>query len=153
MAKYLRRWLKEVKRGALRARTFADYSGVLRRYIEDPPDGAPPIGKIRVDRVTPAAIQSLYSFLHQEEDLSPRTIRSLHAVVRQGLAHAARTGAVPRNAAGRDLVVLPKMEKREVAAMTPEEADRFLKAAKEDRYFALGASSYPGASAPVRPWP
>lgn len=69
LEKYLRRWLKEVKKPSLRARTYSDYSGVLRRYIEEPPDGAPPIGKIRVDRLTPAAIQSLYSFLHQEEGL------------------------------------------------------------------------------------
>ena len=62
-------------------------------------------------------------------------LRSLHAVIRSGLAHAARTGELDRNVA--DLVVLPKQERREVEAMTAAEAEMFLKAAKSDRYFAV----------------
>lgn len=85
LATYLRRWLNEVMRGKVRERTWSDYSGTLRRYVEKPPEGAPPIGKIRLDRLTPAAIQTLYAYLRDDLELSPRTIRSLHAVVRQGL--------------------------------------------------------------------
>ncbi len=90
--------------------------------------------------------------LQEEEGLSPRTIRSLHAVIRQGLAYAHRTGAATRNAA--DLVVLPKMEDRKVAAMSGEEAKRFLEAAKADRYYALWCvlltgGLRPGAGPPV----
>ena len=36
-----------------------------------------------------------------------------------------------------DLVVLPKMQRRKVEAMTPEQAHQFMEAAKSDRYFAL----------------
>ncbi|MEX2529848.1 MAG: site-specific integrase [Gemmatimonadota bacterium] len=135
LSKYLRRWLEQVKKGSLRARTWEDYSGVLRRYIEEPADDAPPIGKIRLDRLTPHAVQELYHYMQEEEGLSPRTVRSLHAVVRQGLAHAARTGAAARNVA--DLVELPKQDRREVKAMSPEEANRFLEAARADRYYPL----------------
>ena len=135
LGKYLRTWLDSVKKGSLRTRTYEDYSGVLRRYVEDPPEDAPPVGKIRLDRLTPHAVQELYRFLQEEEGLSARTVRSLHAVVRQGLAHAARTGAAPRNVA--DLVVLPKQQRRRVDAMTPEEANRFLEAARADRYYPL----------------
>jgi len=135
LTKYLRRWLKDVKKGSLRARTWADYSGVVRRYLEEPPEGTPPVGKIRIDRLTPHAVQALYAHLQHEEGLSPRTIRSLHAVVRQGLDHAARTGAAARNVA--DLVELPKQDRREVKAMSPEEAGRFLEAARADRYYPL----------------
>ena len=135
VGKYLRHWLESVKRGQLRARTFSDYSGVLRRYIEDAPPGAPPIGSVRVDQLSPEGIQQLYAFLQFEEGLSPRTIRSLHAVIRQGLAHAVKTGAAPRNAA--ELVELPKQEKREVKAMSADEVARFLQAAREDRYYPL----------------
>lgn len=135
LGKYLARWLRTVKKGRLRARTYSDYTGVLRRYVQEPPDGAPHLGRIRLDRLTPEHIQGLYHHLQEEEGLSPRTIRSLHAVIRQGLAHAHRTGAAARNAA--DLVVLPKMERRKVAAMSGKEAGRFLEAAREDRYFAL----------------
>ena len=135
LGKYLDNWLRTVKKGNLRARTYSDYRGVLKRYVQDPPEGAPRISSIPLNQLAPQAIQDLYHHLQEEEDLSPRTIRSLHAVVRQGLAHAARTGALGRNVA--DLVVLPKRDRREVKAMSPKEADRFLKAALKDRYYAL----------------
>jgi integrase len=135
LARYLRRWLDEVMKGRVRARTWSDYSGTLRRYLEEPAAAAPPVGKIRLDRLAPAAIQTLYAHLRDDLGLSPRTIRSLHAVVRQGLGYAARQGAVARNVA--ELVELPRMERRKVDAMSPEEAEAFLTAAKKDRYYAL----------------
>jgi integrase len=135
VAKYLRRWLKDVMHGRVRARTWNDYDGILSRYIEKPPEGAPPIGSVRMDRLTPEGIQSLYGWLQTEQGLAPATIRRLHAVLRQGLEYATRTGALGRNPA--DLVVLPRHERHEVKAMLPEEATKFLEAAKADRYAAL----------------
>lgn len=135
LGKYLDRWLDTVKKNRVRARTFKDYKGVLRRYILEPPDGAPEVGKTRMHHLTPEAIQDLYHHLQEEEGLSSRTIRALHAVLRQGLAYAHRTGAAPRNVA--DLVVLPKLDRREVRAMSEKEAGRFLEAARADRYYAL----------------
>lgn len=135
LGRYLRRWLRDVMKGSIRDRTWSDYSGVLRRYIEDPPEGVPHLKNVRVDRLSVEAIQGLYAALQEERQLSPRTVRSLHAVIRQGLEYAARTGAVGRNVA--DLVVLPKMEKREVRALSQAEAGRFLEAATRDRYCAL----------------
>ena len=46
LGKYLKNWLQKVKKHTLRPRTFEDYRGVLKRYVEHPPEGAPPIGKI-----------------------------------------------------------------------------------------------------------
>ena len=52
-------------------------------------------------------------------------------MIRQGLQHAARTGAIGTNPAA--LVELPKIETdEEVEAMTPEEAAGFLKASEEE---------------------
>ncbi len=132
---YLRRWLRDVMWGRIRKRTWSDYDGLLKRYIEKPPAGAPPIRAVRMDRLTPEGIQSLYGWLQTEKRLSPRTIRSLHAVLRQGLAYATRTGSLGRNPA--DLVVLPRQDRREVRAMSVEESGRFLIAAETDRYHAL----------------
>lgn len=146
LARYLRRWLNDVMDGKVRARTWDDYSGVLRRYIEKPDKDAPPIGRIRLDRLTPAAIQSLYAHLRRDLHLSPRTIRSLHAVIRQGLAYATRQGAVARNVA--ELVELPKMERRTVDAMSVKQAEAFLEAAKSDRYHALWCVLLTGALRP-----
>lgn len=89
-----------------------------------------------MDRLTPAAFQSLYSHMRTELDLSPRTIRYLLAILRQALGHAVATGAIPRNPT--DHVKLPKKQggqKKVHRAMSKAEAGAFLKAAREDRYF------------------
>jgi len=153
VAKYLRCWLRDVMKGRIRARTWADYDGVLRRYVEEPTAGAPPIGAVRMDRLTPDGIQSLYGWLQADKGLSPRTVRSLHAVLHQGLAYATRTGALSRNPA--DLVVLPRQDRREVLAMSAEQAARFLTAAEADRHHALwcvllGGGLRPGEALALR---
>jgi integrase len=139
--KYLIRWLDEVKAGRIADRTLHDYRGIVRRYIEEPPDGAPPIGKIRLDRLTGAAFEALYAFLWKEQGLAPRTLKYLHSILRQALGHAVRTGAVPRNPT--DAVKPPRQAygggrpKTLTKAMTKEEAGRFFQVAAEDPYEAL----------------
>lgn len=130
-AEYTRRYLDDVIRGRVRERTYAGYSCVLRRYLEDPPDGAPLIGDVKLTQLHSELLQRLYGWMQWKRGLSPGTIRSLHAVVRQALAHAERTGAAARNEA--DLVVLPEIQKPEVEAMSLEELRRFLRAAEGDR--------------------
>ena len=134
LAKYLRVWLDDTHRGQLSNRTYADYSGVLKRYIERPGEELHLTGKVRLDRLSHQRIQSLYRAM-TDSGKSPRTVRSLHAVLRQGLHHATVTGAIVRNPC--DFVTLPKKIKREITAMSPEEAERFLRAAKSDRYAPL----------------
>lgn len=55
------------------------------------------------------------------------------------------TGAIVRNPC--DFVTLPKKIKREIRAMSPEEAERFLRAVKSDRYAPLWALLLGGATA------
>jgi integrase len=59
----------------------------------------------------------------------------VHAIVRQGLAYVFRTGAAARNVV--ELAELPRLARRKVVAMSPEEAETFLGAARADRYYAL----------------
>ena len=98
LATYLVHWLDTVKEGRIRARTLHDYRAMVRRYIERPPEGAPPIGSIRLDRLAPAAFEALYAFLWKETGLSPRSLQYLHSILRQALGHAVGTGALVRNA-------------------------------------------------------
>jgi integrase len=135
LGKYLERWLMDVKRHTLRPRTYADYMGVLKRYVTEPPEETPPLGKVPLNALTVDGLQSLYAYLQDQEGLSPRTIRSLHAVIRQGLQRAFKTGAVAANVA--DLVDLPEQDRRKVTAMSEEESKAFLKAARGDRYYPL----------------
>jgi len=135
LAKYLNGWAKTVAKPRLRARTFADYEGILTRYIFSPPEGAPLLGSVKMHQLSPEAIQTLYTWLSEERGLSPRTIASLHAVLRSALNHAASTGAIARNPAR--YAKPPKQVRKEMKAMNEEEAMTFLKAAEEDPHYPL----------------
>lgn len=137
LAKYLRGWLPTVAKPRLRARTYADYEGLLTRYVFTPPEGAPLLGLVKMHQLSPEAIQTLYAWLSDEKGLSPRTIASLHAVLRSALNHAAATGAIARNPAR--YAKPPKQARGEMKAMTEEQAKAFLKAAEADKHHALFA--------------
>lgn len=158
LAKYLKRWLREVKEGELRARTLYDYQGIVRRYIEKPPEGAPPIGKVRLDRLTPFAFQSYYDFLWREVGLSPRTLQFLHTILRQALKHAVLVGSLARNPTDGVKAKKQRVEngdgadsagkRRAIRAMSQKEATGFLKAAREDRYYPFWAVLLTGGLRP-----
>ena len=135
LVEYGRRHLDDVLCPSVGKRTAEGYSGVFRRYIERPPQGAPLIGSIRLDQLRSESLQGYYGWLQRERGLSPGTIRSIHAVLRPILNHAARTGAIARSPAAD--VILPKQMKREVKAMTADQLRAFLEASQEDRYSAL----------------
>lgn len=143
LSQYLERWLK-VKAGEIRARTQYDYEGVVKRYVQQPPEGAPAIGSMRLDRLTPEAFEDLYAWLRDERGLKPRTIQYLHVVLRQALKDAARKGTIARNPTDyakrprRAKVGDDELEERDAKrAMDRHRADRFLEAARPDRYYAL----------------
>src|SRR5690606_10982048 len=141
LAKYMARWL-DVKAGQVRARTIHDYRAVVRRWIEDPPEGAPPIGAIALNRLTPDAFEELYTWM-LDQGRAPRTIQKVHVIVRQALGDAVRKQALASNPT--DYAQLPKRskdgdelgEKKAVRAMDEDQAARFLEAARADRYSAL----------------
>lgn len=157
-AKYLDRWLREVKEGELRPRTFYDYRGIVRRYIEKPPKDAPPIGKVRLDRLTPMAFQGFYDFLWREKKLSPRTLQQLHTILRQALKHAVLVGSLARNPTDGVKAEKQRAENGDkgtsagkqgaIRAMSEEEATKFLKEAKKDRYHAYWALLLTGGLRP-----
>lgn len=141
LATYLARWL-DTKEGQVRARTIHDYRGIVRRYIQEPPDGAPPIGSIRMSRLSPEAFEALYNWL-REDGKSPRTIQYVHAVLRMALKDAVAKKVLPSNPTDHAKVPRRAKDGRErqtrIRAMDEEQAGMFLEAAKSDRYHALWA--------------
>lgn len=132
---YLKAWLKDVAKARVRTRTFVDYEATLARYIFKPPEGAPLLGNVKMHQISPEAIQKLYTWLSEERGLSPRSVASLHAVLRSALNHAASTGAIARNPAMH--AKPPKRVRKEMKAMTEAEARRFLREAENDRFHGL----------------
>jgi len=149
LSKYLKDWLKLEKEGNIKPRTLYDYQGLVERYVTDPPEGCPRIGRLQLRRLTPQAFQAYYDHLWREVGLAPRTLQYLHTVVKQGLTYAVRMGDLAKNPLTGVKPKTRSMEDteaetgdvaakaRKAKAMTKDEAVSFLKKAKEDRYSAL----------------
>jgi integrase len=78
----------------------------------------------------------------QDSDLSACTVRYPHAVPNSALKQSVKWLMLPQNPAS--LVELPKLPRKEMAALSLDEAERFLAAASEDRFalrFALALST------------
>ena len=125
---YLENWLGSVAKTRVRERTHRDYVWLLKKYIR------PTLGERRLDQLRALELQKLYGDL-SAQGLSPRTIRYAHTVLRNALEQAVKWGMIARNPA--DLVQLPRKQQREMNAFSPTEAQRFLKAAREDPWFAV----------------
>lgn len=121
---YLDRWL-EVARTKLAFRTFEDYRELLARYVR------PALGHMKLSSLKPPEIQALYSRM-LTQGLSSRTVRMTDTILGSALKQALRWGLITNNPT--DLVELPRKERREMKALTQEEAKRFLEVAQESPY-------------------
>ena len=126
--KFLDDWLTSAAKPRVSERTYAEYDALIRRYVREP------LGKTMLSDLRALQIQNLYSQM-QERGLSPRVVRYTHAVLSSALKQGVRWGMLQRNPA--ELVQLPKLRRKEMRAMTPEESARFLSALQTDRYSAL----------------
>jgi integrase len=120
---YLNKWLETAARPRLRERTLSDYTEKMKRYVR------PAIGEKKLADVRPLDIQTFYGEM-QERGLSARTVRYTHAILSSAFKQAIKWHMLARNPC--EAVELPRAERREMKAFSPEEAGRFLKASKED---------------------
>ena len=128
VADFFARWLEEVAKPAIRPATYKGYEVALRTHV------LPQIGKLKLVNLSPDDLDERYADL-LKEGLSPTYIRLIHAVIHRGLSHAERRDLVGRNVAS--LVTPPRVSRKEVVALLPEEASRFLVATEDDRLHAL----------------
>ena len=96
----------------------------------------PALGNVKLAKLTPAHLQGFYR-TKLDAGLSPRTVQYLHVVLHRALKQALRWSFVTRNVA--EAVDPPKVHKKEVTPLSPEQTRVFLKAASEagDRLEAL----------------
>ena len=125
---YIDNWLKNTAKPRISEKTYRSYEQMVRLYLK------PALGDFKLSKVTPDQIQKLYNDMSDRE-LSPRTVRYAHTVLRSALYQATKWGKITRNPA--DLVDLPKAERKEMRALTPAEASRFMEAASYNRLKAL----------------
>jgi integrase len=144
VAQFLGHWLEGIKHDVEPA-TFVSYEGAARLHLN------PILGRIPLAKLQPADVQrfnltKLESVIAQgpgvkkdsTEDprhLSARSVKYLLVVLRNALDAALKQDLVARNVA--KLVAFPKVEATQITPYTPEEAQRFLEAAKGHRLGAL----------------
>lgn len=77
-----------------------------------------------------AAGREILSSQIETRPLSARTVRYTHAVLTSAFKQAVKWGLLPRNPAA--LVELPKQTRKEMCALSPDEAARFVAACEDD---------------------
>lgn len=120
---YLERWLEISAKPRVRPRTLQDYTWLLSHYVK------PELGERRIDLLRPLDVQGLYTSM-LERGISGRTIRYTHAVLSSALKQAVRWRLLSSNPAAE--VDLPRLCRREMRALTSQEATRFCQAADRD---------------------
>lgn len=116
VGQFLERWVAAVK-PRLRAATWREYDRHRRDYWSL-------IAKVPLTRLTPAQVESAMAKL-LERGLSAQTVRHARSTLRRALHDAMRDGLVTRNVAA--LARPPRLQRREMRALTPAEVDRLLR--------------------------
>jgi integrase len=120
---YLEYWLEEVHRPTLRVGTYVKYRVFVYKHL------IPVLGHLRLQKLTPQHVQSLYR--QKEQELSPGTIRLMHAVLRKALDTAVRWNLLARNVC--DVVSPPRVGKHEMHTLTVKQAHKLLAVVREHR--------------------
>lgn len=124
---YLLTWLDGV-RPSLAGTTYARYEMLIRLHLR------PKLGTIPLAKLTPEQIQRHYA-RQLAGGLSAGSVRGEYAVLHQALEQALRWGYIPRNPAS--IARPPRLARSEARSLSPEEARRFLAAARDDPLWAL----------------
>ena len=128
LSEYLERWLNESVRGSVKPVTHQSYAMLVDKHV------VPALGNVRLSKLTPAHLQGFYRS-KLDSGLSPRTVQYIHVVLHRALKQALRWGLVVRNVA--EAVDPPRVAKKEVTPLSPEQTRAFLQAAHGDRLEAL----------------
>src|SRR5450759_1773808 len=125
---FLHQWLEDTVRPSTRPSTYSSYASIVRLHLE------PGLGHLPLARLSPQQVQA---FLNAESasGLSPRGVAMERAVLRGALARAERWGLVTRNVA--KLAEPPRVPRRQVTPLSPDQARTFLDAIRSDRLEAL----------------
>ncbi|MGH2451626.1 MAG: site-specific integrase [Candidatus Limnocylindria bacterium] len=127
VASFLSEWL-DGKRATVRPSTWNAYEVNVRRNV------VPRVGHLPLQKLAPAHLQAIYAEA-LASGLSPMSVRHIHAMLHAALGQAEAWSLVPRNVAR--LVHPPRAPRKEMQALSPEQARTLLDAARGDRLEAI----------------
>ena len=127
-------WFENYAKPSIRETTAAYYKNYIDKHI------IPGIGKIKLNKLTTLDLQKFYNKVKkggrvqryegmQDLSLSSKTVRGLHAMLRQCLEQAVQERLIPYNPAVG--CRLPPKEKKEMQVIPPEKIGSYLRAAEE----------------------
>jgi integrase len=128
VAEFLRSWLETSVKPRLRPLTYAGYKVNVEKHL------VPTLGRYRLDQLTPLHVQEMMNE-RLATGLSTKSVAYIHQVLRTALGLAVRWDMVSRNVAR--LVDRPRIQRKRINPLTPEEARKFLASIHGHRLEAL----------------
>lgn len=143
LQQWLKTWLNEYTRHNIKQSTRATYDHFIEKHI------VPELGNLSLQKITVNTIQLFYNKKTQEGrldnkgGLSPKTIRNMHNILHEALDQAVKNDLIPKNPS--DYVVIPKMKKKDIRYLTPDEQQSLIAACKGERLgFSIILALYTG---------
>jgi integrase len=124
----LDRWLTDSVKDTVRQRTWERYEQIARVHIK------PTLGRLRLKALTPTHVRRLYRD-KLDSGLAPRTVQYIHTTLHKALKDAVADALVQRNVT--EGIKAPRPKKKEVNALSADQARTFLSTARGDRFEAL----------------
>ena len=128
-------WLAAV-REEVSPKTYERYSEIVNNFL------AAELGALSIAKLTAAHIQTAYTKWAAEGrrdgkvgGLSPRTRRHIHRIFNCALARAVEQQVLARNPCDAFRKRLPKVERRELMTLSPDQSARLLEAIKHTRFY------------------
>lgn len=118
VAEWMKEWLEQYKKPVIRPKTYDLYSWATEAYI------IPAIGHIPLQKLQPHHLQRLYNSI-RSNNKSTRLVHLVHQLLYGALKQAKRSRLIQDNVA--EATELPRMQKKEIRALTLEEQDAFLR--------------------------
>lgn len=111
--------------GGVKPRTVDLYKSVVKSRLK------PGIGALRLEVLTPHAVQSYYNGL-SKEGLAPKTVKNIHGILHKALQQAVSNSYIRTNPA--DSCILPRAVRKELKPMDEDMITAFLKIVKGHQY-------------------
>jgi integrase len=132
---WLSQW-HEAKREEVSPKTHERYGEIVSNFL------IPALGALPLAKLTPSQIEKAYSDWasggrrdSKPGGLSPRTRRYIHVVLKSALSRAVEQQLLVRNPADILSKRLPKVERREMVTLAPEQSMQFLESIKQTRTY------------------
>ena len=125
MADYLDHWIENVARLRLRFNTFGAYREIVKLHLK------PALGRTKLIDLTVDHCDALWR-QKLKENLSPRRVQYVRAVLRTALQSAVKKGKIARNVAA--LSDCPRIERQEVEPLTVAETRKLIEKVRGNKY-------------------